>query len=216
MSSWCKYDTRSNDPTLISGSAIGGIFWIIISTWWGRGPALFWSTLSGCAFTIACTVTHNYSVYYAFRVLMGFSFCAFQIVGLACIKDMFYFHEHARKIGIWTYGVFLTPYLGPMFSNFIIAGTHGRWRVAFWLVFAVGALDMILIMLISDETYYDRTIPPEKQPARPKTFKGRMSRLLGIWQIQNHDAAGFYRISHAVTRLVKTFLKPIMIPCMIY
>ncbi|KAJ4298949.1 hypothetical protein N0V90_004192 [Kalmusia sp. IMI 367209] len=196
--------------------AIGGLFWIVVSTWWGRGPALFWSTLTGCAFTIACAVTHNYSVYYGFRVLMGFSFCAFQIVGLACIKDMFYFHEHARKIGIWTYGVFLTPYLAPMFSNFIIAGTRGRWRVAFWLVFAVGALDLILIILISDETFYDRTIPQEKQPARPKTFLGRMSRLVGVWQIQNHNQAGFHRLSHSVTRLIKTFLKPIMIPCMIY
>lgn len=75
---------------------------------------------------------------------------------------------------------------------------------------------MILVLLIADETYYDRTIPMERQPVRPKTFMGRMSRLVGIWQYQNHETAGFVTLNHAVTRLVKTAMKPIMLLCMLY
>ncbi|KAF9729637.1 hypothetical protein PMIN01_12501 [Paraphaeosphaeria minitans] len=43
-------------------SALRGIFWIIVSSRWGRGPALFWSPFTGCVFTIACAVTRKYAV----------------------------------------------------------------------------------------------------------------------------------------------------------
>jgi MFS family permease len=130
---------------------IGGLFWIVASTWWGRAPVMFWSTLAGVFFTLACAVTDSFSVYYGFRAMMGFTLTAYQVVGLACVKDMFYFHEHARKIGIWVAIFILSPYLGPLFANFIIAGT-GDWRITMWLCFAVGCLDLIGILLICDET----------------------------------------------------------------
>lgn len=145
---------------------------------------------------------------------MGLTLTAYQVVGLACVKDMFYFHEHARKIGIWVAIFILSPYLGPFFANFIIAGT-GDWRPVMWLVFAMGAVDMLLILLFCDETYYERRIPLEQQPFRPQTLAGRMSRIVGIWQIQHHQ--GYFKGGwHCCRRLLSTFLKPIIIPAMIY
>jgi MFS family permease len=84
---------------------------------------MFWSTLSGTFFTLACAVAPNFPVFYGFRAMMGFTLTAYQVVGLAVVKDMFFFHEQARKIGIWVALFILSPYLGPFFSNFIIAGT---------------------------------------------------------------------------------------------
>jgi predicted MFS family arabinose efflux permease len=175
---------------------------------------MFWSTLSGTLFTLACAVTNSFSVFYAFRALMGLTLTAYQVVGLACVKDMFYFHEHARKIGIWVALFILSPYLGPFFANFMIAGL-GEWRPAMWLVFAMGSVAMVLIILICDETYYERSIPTAQQPPRPATFSGRLSRIVGIWQIQNHK--GYFKsLGHCCGRLLSTFLKPIIIPTMFY
>ena len=85
------------------------------------------------------------------KALQGLVLTAGQTAGLAFIQDMFFFHEHARKIGIWT-AVFLTsPYCGPLFANFIIAGT-GMWRNVYWLVFGLGCLNLILVFLFLDET----------------------------------------------------------------
>ena len=38
-------------------------------------------------------------------------------LGLSFIKDMFFFHEHARKIGLWAWLYLLSPYLGKFHSN---------------------------------------------------------------------------------------------------
>ena len=175
---------------------------------------MFWSTLSGTLFTLACAVTHSFDVFYGFRAMMGLTLTAYQVVGLACVKDMFYFHEHARKIGIWVALFILSPYLGPFFANFMIAGL-GDWRPVMWLVFAMGCADLVLIILICDETYYERSIAIPDQPPRPQTFAARMSRIIGIWQIQHHH--GYFKtLWHSCSRLLSTFLKPIIIPAMLY
>ena len=193
---------------------IGGLFWIVISSWWGRAPVMFWSTLTGTFFTLACCLTDSFPAFYGFRALMGFTLTAYQVVGLACVKDMFFFHEHARKIGIWVAIFILSPYLGPCLGNFITFGL-GEWRPVMWLVFALCCADMVFIVLCCDESYYERSVPMDQQPQRPQTFAARMSRVVGIWQIQNH--AGYFKTFwHCCKRLVSTFLKPIMIPAMVY
>ncbi|OAL52632.1 MFS general substrate transporter [Pyrenochaeta sp. DS3sAY3a] len=207
-----KVNEAGNLNVLMLG--IGGLFWIVVSSWWGRAPVMFWSTLTGALFTLACAVTTSFPVFYGFRAMMGLTLTAYQVVGLACVKDMFFFHEHARKIGIWVAIFILSPYLGPFFANFIIAGT-GDWRAVMWLVFAMCCADLVLILMICDETYYERSIPLEKQPPRPQMLTGRLSRVLGIWQVQNHS--GYFKTGwHCCSRLLSTFLKPIIIPAMVY
>jgi MFS family permease len=60
---------------------------------------LFWTTVAGTLFTLGCAVTDSFTTFYGLRALMGFTLTACQTIGLSYIKDMFYFHEHARKIG---------------------------------------------------------------------------------------------------------------------
>jgi MFS family permease len=172
---------------------------------------LFWTTLSGALFTLGCAVTTNFTTFYGLRALMGFTLTACQTIGLSFIKDMFYFHEHARKIGLWAALFLVAPYCGPLFGNFIIHGT-GEWRNVFWLVFGICCLDLILILVWADETWYNRTIAPEQQPGRGS----RLMRVLGVWQIQNHGTAGFMGWSRAIGRLTETLFKPIIIPTMLY
>jgi MFS family permease len=141
---------------------------------------------------------------------MGLTLTACQTIGLSFIKDMFFFHEHARKIGVWACLFLLAPYCGPLFGNFIIAGT-GEWRNVFWVVFAVCCLDLALIVAFADETWYRRDIDISNQPNRGN----RLSRLVGLWQIQNHKTY-FLSVGAAVHRLFAVFIKPVMIPTMIY
>ena len=183
---------------------------IPLCSWWGRAPLLFWTTLAGALFTLACTVTHSFTVFYAFRAFMGLSLTAFQVVGLACVKDMFYFHEHARKIGIWVSFFIISPYMSPFFGNFILAGT-GNWRIVFWMVFGICCLDLIFILALADETWYNRSIPRDQQPPRGL----RMMRVLGIWQIKNHKQY-FRPLGACIRRLFSTFTKPIIVPIMFY
>jgi len=164
----------------------------------------------GTFFTLGCCLTTSFKTFYGLRALMGFTLTACQVIGLSFIKDMFFFHEHARKIGLWAALFLLSPYCGPMFGNFIIAGT-GEWRYVFWLVFAVCCFDLLLIILFADESWYRRDIKREEQPDRGS----RLSRLIGLWQIRNHHGY-FQPLSTALRRLVVVFIQPIIIPVMFY
>jgi MFS family permease len=142
--------------------------------------------------------------------MMGFTLTAGQTIGLSYIKDMFFFHEHAWKIGLWAGLFLLSPDCGPLFGNFIIAGT-GSWRNVFWLVFAICAFDLLLIVLFADESWYRRDIAQAEQPARGS----RLLRLVGIWQIRVHSGY-FLPLQTSCHRLVAVFIKPVIVPTMIY
>ena len=164
---------------------------------------------------------------------MGFVLTSYQVAGLACqchqlfsgalayvttgIKDMFYYHEHARKIGIWVALFIISPYISPFLGNFILAGTGGNspiggnWRAVFWMVFGTCCLDLVLIVLFADESWYNRSIPPSQQPARG----ARLLRVIGVWQIKNHK--GYFRsLWTCAKRLFSVLIKPIIIPSMLY
>lgn len=191
-------------------SGIGGLFWIPFIYYWGRAPVLFWTTVAGAFFTLGCCLTTSFTTFYGLRALMGFTLTACQVIGLAYLKDMFYFHEHARKIGLWA-ALFLTaPYFGPLFGNFIIAGT-GEWRNVFWLVFAICCFDLVLIVAFADESWYRRDIPQAQQPARGN----RLLRVVGLWQIRAHRGY-FSPFSTSCHRLLAVFIKPVIIPVMVY
>lgn len=191
-------------------SAIGGIVWIPMIYFWGRFPVLFWTTVAGAFFTLGCALTSSFNTYYFLRAMMGFTLTCGQTVGLSYIKDMFFFHEHARKIGIWASLFLLSPYAGPLLGNFILAGT-GQWRPVFWMVFGGCCLDLVLIVLFCDESWYRRDIPISEQPPRGN----RMMRMIGVWQIRHHKEY-FFTAAHSCGRLVSVFVKRIMPLSMLY
>jgi len=203
-----KVNESGNLNVLMLG--IGGLAWIVVSNYWGRAPVMFWSTLFGLFCTLACAVTTKYNTYYAFRALMGLTLTAYQITGLAVVKDMFFFHEHARKIGIWVACFILSPYLSPFFANFMLA-SEVSWRAVFWMVFAVIALDLVLIVGFADESYYNRSaVFMESQPDRGS----RLMRVLGIWQLRNRSY--FPSLGYCTKRLLKTITRPIVLPACLY
>jgi MFS family permease len=171
---------------------------------------MFWVVLSGTMFSLGCTLAPSFNVYYGMKALQGFTLTAGQTSGLAFIHDMFFFHEQARKIGIWTAVFLASPYFGPLFANFILAGT-GSWRNVYWLIFAICCLNLILIGMFLDETWYRRDIPMSEQPARG----ARLLRVVGLWQLRNHKNY-FPTVRTSLQRLLVVFLKPIILPLLIY
>ena len=92
------------------------------------------------------------------------------------IKDMYFFHEHPRKINLWATALILSPFLGPLFAALIVQATTWRW--AFWLVFIIACISLVLTVIFVDETFYPRNVRPDQVPPQ----KSRWLRLLGIEQ----------------------------------
>jgi MFS family permease len=170
---------------------------------WGRAPVLLWTCVCGTLLTLGATLSTTFETHYAMRATMGLFLTAPQTIAIAYIKDIFFFHEHARKIGLWACLYISSPYIGPLFANFIVDAT-GNWRHVFWLCFGICCFQLVLILLFLDESYYNRTV--EHQPARGS----RMLRVLGVWQIRNHQGY-FHTVKSAFGRLLLTVTQPALL-----
>jgi MFS family permease len=191
-------------------SGVGGVFWIPLISVCGRAPVLFYACLAGTLFTLGCVLAPSFSAFYGLRTIQAFFFTALQTIGLAFIQDMFFFHEHAKKIGIWTLCFIVSPYFGPLLANLVLWSTNS-WRAAYWMVFGLGCLVLVFVLLFIDEPWYRRDIALENQPP----YGNRLLRVLGLWQLQHHTGY-FSNPGRAYRQLLYVFLKPIMIPIMIY
>lgn len=170
---------------------------------------MFWLMVASTMFILGCALAQSFEVYYAMKALLGVTVGAGQTCGLAFLHDMFFFHEQARKIGIWTAMFIVAPYFGPIFSNFILAGTNA-WRNVMWLSFAGGCFCLLCMLSFLDETWYRRDILFEHQPARGY----RTLRLLGVWQLQHHQY--FEPVHKSFKRVLLLLVKPVILLILIY
>ena len=197
-------------PNLTTCSGVGGLLWLPLIQLFGRAPLLFWLNTIGTVLTLGCCLVQNFAGYYGIRTLMGLCFSVNVTAGLAFIQDVYFLHEQARIIGLWTMTFLGSPYYAPLFGYFIIADT-GNWRITYWMTFGLGCIIVTLCLLFLDETWYRRDIPQAEQPTRG----GRLLRVIGVWQIRLGKKY-FMSAVPAVRRLFRTVLKPIMIPVMAF
>lgn len=111
------------------------------------------------------------------------------------IQDVFFFHEHPRKINIWSGAIIVSPYLGPLIAAFII--NTMPWPNAFWVNTGLTALCLILVVVGVDETIYNRRLDPSQQ-IPPKS---RLLRLIGVEQ---------WKSRHTRQTFVQAIMRPIV------
>jgi MFS family permease len=139
----------------------------------------------------------------------------------------------ARMTNIWAAVFVLSPFLGPFFGGFIVAKTtwfvptqqpfsplsnflltqlppHSNRRWAFWVESIATGLGLVLVILLIDETFYNRAVPVDQQPPRGT----RLTRLLGIPQWRSRKYR--YTFWDSFTRPFRTVAKPVVALAYIY
>ncbi|KAL8287337.1 hypothetical protein RQP46_003789 [Phenoliferia psychrophenolica] len=184
---------------------IGGLLWIPPLYFWGRLPVLFWTQLLGTLFVLGSCLVTSFEQYYALRPLTSLFLTAGQTIGLTFIRDMYCFHDHARKIGVWVFIFLCSPYCGPFFGGFMVNGLGGQWRPVLWLVFAYSSTVLLAIVFFAEETWYDRTLA--QQPDRTSGLFGRIKDLVGITGFEHRALKP--NVFPSVMRLFEIFAKPV-------
>ncbi|KAK5347905.1 hypothetical protein LTR34_006211 [Exophiala xenobiotica] len=187
---------------------VGALFYVPLSTWWGRAPTIFWTAFISVFLNLGVALCPGWSEYHITRVVQGLFSNAPPSIAIGFIRDIFFFHERARKIGIWTALFIASPYLGPLFGNFMLAGL-GQWRPVLWLGFAMQTAFLVCCILFLDESWYNRDVADELQPPRGNRVLDRLSRVAGIWQIRHHQY--FYTLKHSITTFAQAILKPVLL-----
>ena len=112
------------------------------------------------------------------------------------IQDIFFFHEHPRKINIWAGSTIISPYVGPLIAAFIVS-QYKTWPNVFWVCTGLTAFAWLLVILFMDETIYNRRVAPSEQ-IPPKS---RIMRLLGVEQ---------WKSRHNRQTFLQAFMRPII------
>lgn len=190
---------------------VGGLFTVWMSTYVGRLPVLVLMTLIASATAVWSAAANGLESYMASRILNGLFVVAAAGGGLMWINDVFFFHERARMINIWSGALILSPFLGPQFMAAIL---HvDSWRVGMYLNFGVIAFALLTIMALGEETFY----PRHKKPADiPDIYAvPRWKRLLGIPQFKTN-----YTTNNIWTAGFRTWMTaarlPVIIICIFY
>ncbi|RMY69094.1 hypothetical protein D0863_06682 [Hortaea werneckii] len=121
------------------------------------------------------------------------------------IRDIFFLHENPRKINIWSGFIIASPYLGPFMASFVVWGLTWRW--VYWIYAILNYVGLLLIILFADETFFDRRLPANQQPA----WRSRPMRLVGV------ERHGTYNVIESCCRpFVAIFKLPVLIITVFY
>ena len=145
------------------------------------------------------------------RTLQGFFGAPPQVIGLSIIHDMFFFHERARKVNIWAASFLIGPYLGPFISSLLLLQL--QWRPDFGVLAGFYGLSLLMVVLLGDETLFDRDGLEKRQPNSKPTGERRkfsvsrhVSLLLGIEGARN--CAGRPRVWTVFVHQASLLLRP--------
>ncbi|KAI5849177.1 major facilitator superfamily domain-containing protein [Tricharina praecox] len=190
---------------------LGSVLTIPFAQRYGVLPVMFWCTSMTLMFTILCAVSPNWIGSIAIRVLQGFFSSAPQVLGLTIIQEMFIFEEHARMIGIWGWSVLIGPYFGPFMGSFILKAL--TWRQAWWVAVGLVAFGLLLVILILEETGYDR-VNRFNNPLHPGGyFEDKVFTLSGM---MGYEAGGRKKFFQAVHDIWLVFRQPQFVLLFIY
>lgn len=121
----------------------------------GRRPVYLFGTVLNIVGNIILGALNNLGSLYASNVLCGIAAAPVDSLVQISITDIFFLHEHGRRLSIYLFALYAGSYLGPIAAGYIYDG-QGDWKwCAWWLVIISGGL-IILQFLSMDETLYKR------------------------------------------------------------
>jgi MFS family permease len=189
------YDVSVPDVALTTGlymmgMGVGSVFASPTAILFGKRPVYLASCILFMVTSIWCAVSPSYPSLVAARVLQGVSVSPVECLPSATIAEIFFLHERAYRLGIYTLLLLGGKNLVPLVSAVIIQSLDWRW--VFWIVTIVVGFCWFLLFFFVPETFWDRTPRPKSRTAskRPSIaqFYRKMSQHSGFGA--QHDGAG--------------------------
>ncbi|ORY56861.1 major facilitator superfamily domain-containing protein [Pseudomassariella vexata] len=149
--------------------AISPFFWIPLSRRYGRRPILMVGSVVAIVFGIVVGRAETYGQALGCRILMAFGASSAICIGPAAISDMFFLHEKGTRMGINTFLLVCSPYLGGVAGGSLQYQPRLGWRWAMYISSVIYVVVLILQFLLVPETIFDRS-QAQSTPEKPKTM----------------------------------------------
>ncbi|KAK7408861.1 hypothetical protein QQX98_008984 [Neonectria punicea] len=158
------------------GLGVGSVVVSPTAILYGKRPVYLASAIVFIGMSIWAAASPSFNSLLIARVFQGIAVSPVECLPSATIAEIFFLHERAFRIGIYTLLLLGGKNLIPLVSAAII-GPLG-WRWVFWILAMVVALGFVLLFLFVPETFWDRTPHPKsrsKHESRRPSFLHRHS-----------------------------------------
>lgn len=105
--------------------------------------------------------SHSFGTLMGARVLMGIGGSPTESLPSASIAEIYFLHERAYRLGIYTLLMLGGKNIVPMIAGFIINDIGWNW--VFWILAIISGMNLTLTYFFVPETFWDRTPKPNKQ-----------------------------------------------------
>ena len=146
------------------GQGLGSIVLSPTAILYGKRPVYFVASICFIVSSIWCALSPNYISLLIARIFQGFAVSSVECLPSASIAEIYFLHEKAYRLGIYTLLLLGGKNLVPLVSAAIIHKMGWRW--VFWVVAIVVAFCSLLLFLFVPETFWDRAPVPHRRKNR--------------------------------------------------
>ncbi|KAI0008665.1 MFS general substrate transporter [Xylariaceae sp. FL0662B] len=157
------------------GLGIGSVIFSPTAILYGKRPVYLFSAVLFILSAVWCALSPNFASLLLARIFQGIAVSPVECLPSATIAEVFFLHERAYRIGVYTLLLLSGKNLIPLVSAAIMERLGWRW--VFWIVAMVVGLCGSLLFLFVPETFWDRSPIPRsrRHPKRPSLFSRRSS-----------------------------------------
>lgn len=164
------------------GLGVGCVIFSPTAILFGKRPVYLFSALMFVATSIWCAQAPNYAQLAAARVFQGISVSPVECLPSATIAEIFFLHERAFRLGVYTLLLLGGKNLIPLVSAAIIQAFDWRW--VFRIVAMVVAFGFVTLFFFVPETFWDRTPRPKsRRQSRRRSRSPSTRRPTGVRRI---------------------------------
>ncbi|KAK3371909.1 major facilitator superfamily domain-containing protein [Podospora didyma] len=144
----------------MTGLGIGSVIFSPTAILWGKRPVYLFGAILFIATSIWCALSPSFTSLVLARIFQGIAVSPVECLPSATIAEIFFLHERAFRIGIYTLLLLGGKNIVPLISALIIQRLGWRW--VFWIVAIIVAFCGILLFFFAPETFWDRAPVPRK------------------------------------------------------
>jgi hypothetical protein len=149
------------------GLGVGSVIASPTAIAFGKRPVYLVAALLFLLTSIWCAVSPNYASLCVARVIQGMAVSPVECLPSATIAEIFFLHERAYRLGVYTLLLLGGKNLIPLVSAAIVQSLSWRW--IFWIVAIVVGACWFLLFFFVPESFWARA-PKPHQPHRKSTI----------------------------------------------
>ncbi|KAL4912373.1 major facilitator superfamily domain-containing protein [Aspergillus aurantiobrunneus] len=151
------------------GLGIGSVIMSPTAILWGKRPIYILGATLFIISAVWCALSPNYPSLVLARIFQGIAVSPVECLPSATIAEIYFLHERAYRVGIYTLLLLGGKNLVPLVSAAIIESLGWRW--VFWIVAIIVGACLVLIFFFLPETFWDRTPRPRRHRRRPDFYR---------------------------------------------